>query len=232
MSETNLKEYYLFCNKRLLNNIPETLGRVLEFGCSGGMLGNTYKKTNPDTIWHGIDVFEPALAHAKTRLDAAWKLDANELKPNKTMLKEKYDALIYGDVVEHLIQPEESLPAHFELLKKGGYFITCIPNVQHWSIIQQVLGGNWEYTDQGLMDRTHLRFFTRTSYLNLLKKLNLDLVKMERISYENTKGWMKHADTRQTLLNSLEALCKDNNLNYNNYDFRTFQYVFVAQKNH
>lgn len=231
MTEGSLKKYYLFCNKWLLQNIPENLDRILEFGCSGGMLGQKYKQDNPDTDWHGIDVFEPALKHAKTVLNQAWKMDVNQLVPNKTMKKEAYDALIYGDVIEHLIQPQESMLAHLALLKEGGYVIACIPNVQHWSVMQQVLGGDWEYQEQGIMDETHLRFFTRKSFTNLLQGLGLEVTGMQRISYENTKGWMKRSEERSKLLNSLERLCKENSLPYSDYDFRTFQYVFIARKN-
>ncbi|MGH1427285.1 MAG: class I SAM-dependent methyltransferase [Arenicella sp.] len=230
MTEEALKKYYLFCNERLLQNIPEGLERVLEFGCSGGMLGHRYKQENTKTVWHGVDVFEPALAHAKTMLDQAWKMNANQLRPNQTMKQAPYDALIYGDVIEHLTQPEESLPTHLALLKKGGYIIACIPNVQHWSIMQQVLGGEWEYKDEGIMDKTHLRFFTRKSFITLLEGLDLEVSGMQRISYENTRGWMKRAQERSTLLKSLETLCEENKLPYSDYDFRTFQYVFAAKK--
>ncbi len=230
MSDENLKSYYLNCNTRLLENVPAKMTRVLEFGCSGGVLGQKYKQANPDVVWHGVDIHKPAVEHAKTLLDAAWCLNANQLKANKTMKESLYDALVYGDVIEHLIAPEESLPAHLKLLKKGGKLVVCIPNVQHWSVMKHVLGGNWTYADQGILDRTHLRFFTRKSFIALLEGLGLTISAMQRISYENTSGFMKHAAKRTQMLQSLETLCQENGIPYSDYDFRTFQYIFIAEK--
>ena len=203
----------------------------MEFGCSGGRrLGHTYKQKNTDTVWHGVDIFQPALNHAKDMIDSSWKMDANKLKPNKTMLKTPYDALVYGDVIDHLIQPDNSLPDHFKLLKKGGKVIICIPNIQHWTVMKHALDGNWEYQDQGILDRAHLRFFTRKSFRKLLDRVGLEFISMERISYENTKSWASKAPQRNHFLKTMSSFCKENGMPYNEYDFRTFQYVFVAEK--
>ena len=140
-----LTSRYLNCNQSLLKNIPQGLNRVFEFGCSGGMLGKSYKEENPDCVWHGVDIFKPAIEHAKDNLDGAWVKDANHFVANKTMQKEPYDALIYGDVVEHLVAPEVSLQDHLPLLKTGGQVIVCIPNVQYWNMMKHVLSGNWNY---------------------------------------------------------------------------------------
>lgn len=133
-------------------------------------------------------------------------------------------------MIEHLIAPEESLPAHLELLKKGGQVVICIPNVQHWSVMKHVLGGNWTYSDQGILDRTHLRFFTRKSFVTFLENLDLKVTAMERISYENMPGFAKQNNKRVKMLKSLETLCSENNIPFSDYDFRTFQYVFTAEK--
>ena len=230
MTDQALKNYYLKCNKPLLNNVPAGLGRVLEFGCSGGMLGHTYKQANSATVWHGIDIHEPAVEHAKTLLDEAWCLNANKLKPNEIMQKEPYDALVYGDVIEHLIDPEQSLPAHLTLLKSGGKVIICIPNIQHWSVMKHVLGGNWTYANDGILDRTHLRFFTRKSFRAFLQSLDLNIKTMQRMSYENTPGFIKQAAKRTRMLKSIETLCRENGIAYNDYDLRTYQYIFIAEK--
>jgi 2-polyprenyl-3-methyl-5-hydroxy-6-metoxy-1,4-benzoquinol methylase len=233
MAKENEDSYYLNylnCNQRLLKSVPEGLGSVLEFGCSGGMLGKTYKQDNPDTVWHGVDIHKPAIDYAKTMIDEAWCMNANQLKANDIMQKSQYDALVYGDVIEHLIAPEDSLPTHLKLLKSGGKVIICIPNVQHWSVMKHVLSGNWTYSDQGILDRTHLRFFTRKSFVSFLDGLSLNVVSMERLSYENTAGFIKQASKRARMLKSLEDLCSENNIPYSDYDFRTFQYIFIAEK--
>jgi 2-polyprenyl-3-methyl-5-hydroxy-6-metoxy-1,4-benzoquinol methylase len=230
MTDETPSRYYLNCNEHLLNAIPEGLDRVFEFGCSGGMLGKRYKESNDQVVWHGADIHKPAVDYAKDNIDAAWCLDANQLKPKKTMLQKPYDALIYGDVIEHLIDPEQSLPDHLELLADDGKVVICIPNVQHWGNVRHLLAGNWEYRDSGLLDRTHLRFYTRKSFNVMLNNVGLEAEKMVRISHENKHPFNKAAGLRVKLLNSLEQLCRENNLHYSEFDFRTFQYVFVAKK--
>jgi len=230
MSGSELKSYYTNCNRHLLEHVPADLPRVLEFGCSGGMLGKTYKESNSNTIWHGIDIFEEAVDHAKGLIDQAWCLNANELDVQPEMREGQYDALVYGDVIEHLIDPEQSVPKHLELLKSGGKFCVCIPNVQHWSVMTHVFGGNWDYRDSGILDRTHLRFFTRKSFMALVEKLGLKHERMTRVSHENLPNFQRQADRRTRVLNAFEKMCNEIGVEYSNYDFRTFQYVFVAEK--
>jgi len=216
-------------NNSLLNAIPPGLGRVLEFGCSAGRLGKAYKAMNPDTIWHGVEINSEAAKLAKKNLDAAWVANANNLKPNKTMLKEPYDAIIYGDVIEHFIDPLKCLPAHIELLRPGGELIACIPNVQHWTLVKQLLQGNWDYKNTGLLDNTHLRFFTRKSIRKMLPKLGLTFVKQERFSYENS-AFAKREKEKKAFLKMMSEMNQSLGMDYNEFDFRTFQYFIRASK--
>jgi 2-polyprenyl-3-methyl-5-hydroxy-6-metoxy-1,4-benzoquinol methylase len=193
------------------------------------MLGKAYKSMNPDTVWHGVEINHDAAENAKENLDDAWVLNANDLKPNKTMLEKPYDAIIYGDVIEHLIDPVKSMPAHLELLKSGGEMIACIPNVQHWTVVKDLLQGNWDYRNAGLMDNTHLRFFTRKSIRKLLHKLQLTLVEQQRLSYEN-QAFAKRIDEKDEILDVLRLANQAAGLEFNEFDFRTFQYVVRAKK--
>ena len=222
--------YFRNLNKKLLDGIPPNLGRVLEFGCSAGMLGKAYKSMNPDTVWHGLEINSDAVKLAKQNIDGAWVGNANKLKPNKTMLKEPYDAIIYGDVIEHFIDPVECMPDHLELLRSGGEMIACIPNVQHWTLMKSVLQGNWNYRDSGLLDNTHLRFFTRKSIRKLLLKLDLTLVEQQRFSYENG-AFAKRENEKKEFLNMVESMNKTLGMEFNEFDFRTFQYFIRATKN-
>ena len=189
--------YFRHLNTRLFDSLPAGMERVLEFGCSAGMLGKAYKEKNPDTVWHGVEINQDAADRAQENLDAAWVLNANDLQPNETMLATPYDAIIYGDVIEHLIDPAQSMPKNLELLKHGGELIACIPNVQHWTVVKDLLQGNWAYRNAGLMDNTHLRFFTRKSIHKLLKKLGLKLV-------EHSGFRMKIKHLRKELLRKMK----------------------------
>ena len=85
------------------------------------------------------------------------------------------DCLIYGDVLEHLRDPWATLRRHAALLHDEGVLLACVPNVQHWSVLANLLQGRWPVADEGLFDRTHLRWFTRESLGELVASCGLQL---------------------------------------------------------
>ena len=210
--------------------LPEGLNRVLEFGCAGGTLGQKYKEANPGTVWHGIEIVENAAEYARHFLDEVWVLDANQLEFQPRMLEAKYDAIIYGDVIEHLIDPQKSLEEHVRLLKTGGELISCIPNIQHWTIIKDLLKGQWTYQEGGLLDKTHLRFFTRDSIYQMFGELGLEIIERKRFSHENSRLFGSRIAERDEILEVLELANKTLGQNHNELDFRTFQFGIRARK--
>lgn len=84
-----------------------------------------------------------------------------------------FDAIVYGDVLEHLSDPLSALRALNRTLVPGGRVIVSVPNVAHIWVRLQLLGGRFQYADRGILDRTHLRFFTRRTFLDLLAQANL-----------------------------------------------------------
>ena len=83
------------------------------------------------------------------------------------------DCLVFGDVLEHLVDPWAALTRLSRLVREGGQVLACIPNVQHYSVIVNLLRGKWDYQDEGLLDRTHLRFFTLSGIQDLFAKAGL-----------------------------------------------------------
>jgi hypothetical protein len=86
------------------------------------------------------------------------------------------DALVYGDVLEHLREPWAVLARHVPLLSDDGLLIACIPNVQHWSVLEQLLHGRWPLAEEGIFDRTHLRWFTRAGIAEHMAGCGLHLL--------------------------------------------------------
>jgi 2-polyprenyl-3-methyl-5-hydroxy-6-metoxy-1,4-benzoquinol methylase len=86
-----------------------------------------------------------------------------------------YDAVLFLDVLEHLVDPLAVLAEARGLLRPGGRGFVSIPNVAHWSLRYELLRGRWRYRDNGLLDRTHLRFFTRASTLELAREAGWEL---------------------------------------------------------
>lgn len=88
-------------------------------------------------------------------------------------LKGPFDAIVYGDVLEHLSDPLGALLVLNRTLADGGRVIASVPNVAHLWVRLQLLTGRFDYADRGILDRTHLRFFTRRSFLTLLADAGL-----------------------------------------------------------
>ena len=166
--------YHDRVNKDLLRMIPRTARTVLEFGCGGGALGAAYKSMAPNCVWLGVELLPEAAARAAGVLDRVVVADAATLpRADLALPRDGVDCLVYGDVLEHLADPWASLARHVEALAEDGMVLACVPNVQHWTILRDLLRGRFDYTDEGLMDRTHLRFFTASGLRALFESAGL-----------------------------------------------------------
>ena len=90
-----------------------------------------------------------------------------------------YDAIVFADVVEHLVHPETAVRALLPKLRPGGRFVISVPNIAHYSVRLGLLRGRFRYEDVGLLDRTHLRFFTRETLADFLGAVGLSLDREE-----------------------------------------------------
>ncbi len=158
-------DYYEGLNHQLLEAIPPS-SKVLELGCGAGRLGEQYKALNPSVIWNGVDIHGPALKLAAARLDRVWQADLDSVRLEK--FGDDYDCVVAGDVLEHIKEPERLLLQLREITVPWAHLVLCIPNMSHISVIERLLLGDLCYDDQGLLDRTHLRFFSRGSLFKLL----------------------------------------------------------------
>lgn len=149
-------------NPDILERIPLTARVVLDVGCGSAALSAAYRKRNPRARLLGIDK-DPALAEiAAERLDELMTVDVEE-DPLPFEVSEGIDCIIYGDVLEHLRDPWAVLRRHVEALTPDGVILICIPNLEHWSFAERLLRGNWDYEPSGLLDDTHLRWFSLRS---------------------------------------------------------------------
>jgi len=172
--------YYSNINKDLLNAIPKRLSRILEIGCGEGALGAEYKKANPNCVYCGVEIEPEPAAQAESSLDQVVCANISHLDLAEFGNK-PFDCIIYGDVLEHLISPWDELKARVEWLGPKGVVLASIPNVQHWSILVKLLMGEWEYEDKGILDRTHLRFFTKSSLRALFQAAGLKVTRLKAV---------------------------------------------------
>ena len=133
--------------------------------------------------------------------------------------QEFFDYIILGDVLEHLYNPQKVLENIKPYLKVGGKIVASIPNIQHWSIIEELLKGNWTYADAGILDKTHLNFFTRNEIFNLFDKTG----------YEVIQFIGKDIGLTETARNMLDNLLK-NELIHSFDDFIAYQWLVEVEK--
>jgi len=152
--------YYDRVNPRLLGLVPREARTIVEIGCGAGALATAYRRFNPFAQWIGVETHAEAAAIASQRGLRVISADAETLDLALLGLQPRsVDCFIYGDVLEHMVDPWSVVKRHAEYLSPNGMMLASIPNVQHWTLIRDVLRGQWNYQDEGLLDRTHLRFF-------------------------------------------------------------------------
>lgn len=161
------KGYYGQNRPEIQSFIKTTAKTILDVGCAEGLLSGEVKEKLNAEVW-GIEVVEPVAKKAELILDKVLCMGVEEAIP---LLPDNYfDTIIFADVLEHLVNPEEVLIKINSKLKDDGEIIISLPNIGHWSTILNLLQGEWEYQDAGILDRTHLRFFTRSSINKMIEK--------------------------------------------------------------
>lgn len=158
---------YAGYNEDLLEFIPAK-SRIVEVGCSTGRLGGAYLQSNPDCDYIGIEVNPGYAAEARTRLPRVLNSNIETFTVEQLRELGSVDCWIFGDVLEHLVEPGELLLKLRQVSKPGDCIIACIPNMQNWEVQKKLLTGKLYYQPVGLLDKTHLRWFTKQTFLSLL----------------------------------------------------------------
>ncbi len=153
--------YYDGLNQKLLAAIPSGARHVLELGCANGRLGRRYKEQNPTTEWWGVDFSPDAVRAASAHLDRVLTLDLDSGDLDR--LGSGFDVIVIGDLLEHLRDFRPVLDALYERSTPDARIVSCIPNMSHASVIERLVAGDIVYDDSGLLDRTHMRFFSQAS---------------------------------------------------------------------
>jgi SAM-dependent methyltransferase len=180
ISQTSPANYYGNVNPTLLGAVNPEARRVCEFGCGSGALARAIRQRCPGVHYAGVELMADEIALARDVLDVAlvrnldavpdWSADA-EL--SAALPPDSLDHVIFGDVLEHLYDPQRALQQAAKRLIPGGSALVCIPNVQHWSVFVHLMRGSWPQADAGLFDRTHIRWFALTDMVKLLQSAGL-----------------------------------------------------------
>lgn len=145
--------------------------RVLEFGTATGYM-TRYMKEKLNCSVVGIEISREMAARA-----AAWTekmIVANvDTDPWTEEIEGTFDVVLFGDVLEHLRNPQEVLIKAKSFLSPGGHILTSVPNIAHNAVIMSLMDGEFNYTPYGLLDDTHIHFFTRQSLFEMAGKAGL-----------------------------------------------------------
>ncbi|MDF5733001.1 MAG: class I SAM-dependent methyltransferase [Rhizonema sp. PD38] len=163
----------------MLSYVPQSSSMILEVGCGYGNFGKLLKEKYSAQVW-GVEIEEYAASIAKEKLD---KVICDAFSSNLNLPSKSFDCIVFNDVLEHLVDPYSVLLYCKELLREQGVVIASIPNVRFFYNVRELLFyGNWEYTDTGILDKTHLRFFTYRSILSTFDRLGYDIETIEGIN--------------------------------------------------
>lgn len=171
--------YFKGHRSEMLDFLPVTAKRILDVGCGTGNFGAFIKNTMGIEIW-GIELDKEAAQVAITQYDNVLVGDTSEVIANLPL--KYFDCVFFNDVLEHLVNPYEVLQNIKVNLAQGGIVICSIPNVRHYrTLFKLVFKKQWEYKDKGVLDKTHLRFFTEKSIKDMFHMLDYELVNMKGI---------------------------------------------------
>lgn len=171
--------YYSFIREDIIKHIEKGSHKILDVGCGAGALGDYLKKQGYAKEIIGLELITEAADVASNKLDKVICCDLN-ITPVANYEKDignKFDYIICADVLEHLIDPWSTLITLVGMLKQDGRLIVSMPNVRHWSVwLPLIVRGRFDYAEAGIMDRTHLRFFTKTTAFDLFEHAGLKVV--------------------------------------------------------
>ena len=167
--------YFDHVRPELASLVPQDARRIVDFGCGRGALGAHLKDRQGAEVI-GVELFADAAAVAAERLDTVVQSDLDALE-ELPVEEASVDAAVFGDVLEHLRDPHRLLRVTRRYLKPGGHIVCSIPNVKHFTVVVPLLvADRFEYTDAGLLDRTHVHLFTLEEIDRMLKETGYEAV--------------------------------------------------------
>lgn len=217
--------YYSMVNPAIIRNLPEDSRKILDVGCGAGALGAYIKKIRPTASVDGMEVIAAAAQKARSVLDDVYEIDLDTFSELPKNLP-TYDTIIFGDVLEHLRDPEKTLRVLLDALEPGGVVVASIPNVKHWSVVLPLIANDdFTYTDAGLLDRTHIHLFTLKESLKMFDAVGLEnILKCEPVSLPNP-----NPEVLKPLLDCARSYGA-HDVNVTQELFNAYQYLFVAKK--
>lgn len=209
-------------NEVLIENAPvdfEGEINVLEVGCDCGGNGVGIKEIYPDCHLYGMELNPNSAKIATTIYDEVVVGNAEEMElPFGSV---NFDIVIFGDVLEHLRDPQRMLKKSYERMNAGGVVIASIPNLMHYSVMRQLINGRFQYENEGLLDKTHVHFFTFNEIVKMFNEAGFIVEGGSSTVVGNP------SEEDKKMIDTLLSLSKETNRKM----YETFQYNVRARKN-
>lgn len=207
-----------FYNLNLLDMIAPNEAapiRVLDIGCSCGANLLEVRNRYPHAEVYGIELNKNA---AMVASHVANVEVGNIEDQNLRFTPHFFDYIMFGDVLEHLHDPLSTIQYCSGLLKEDGYILACIPNLMHISVMEDLLRGNFTYTEGGLLDRTHIHLFTYNEIIKMFEAGGYQIEKIQIIM-------SSFSEDQKSLIDSLLEIAKDTP----RFMYEAFQYGVRAK---
>jgi len=221
MKQTPVHENH---NVDVLNLFPSDCKKILELGSSSGALAREYKKINTDCKYIGVEINSKFGELSKRHCDEVIIGNCEDFGQDFWSMQRDVDLYVFADVLEHLIDPWSLLKTINKTIQVGSKVIASIPNIGHWSIFHLLSTGDFRYADSGLLDRTHLRFFTRKTIAELF----------EQAGFVNTsiQGRVFQHAGMEDIISIIKRLATraGGNAELAAIEARNFQYLITAEK--
>lgn len=164
----------------MLPFVPTEARTILDVGCHFGGFGAALRRADPSRVLWAVEADADAATSARASYD---RVIEGSYPDALAGIPTRFDCIIFNDVLEHMADPWRALRAAGEHLSTEGSVVASIPNVRHIKVVANlVLRGDWSYTDMGILDRTHLRFFTARTIRSLFSECGFVIERMEGIN--------------------------------------------------
>jgi SAM-dependent methyltransferase len=195
--------------------------RVVDFGCWTGFVARHLKERGCHVT--GIEIDPRAAEAAKEVCDRVIVADLDEIDLPSALDGDTYDVGLFGDVLEHLKCPQRVLGQMRGLLAPGGYIVLSVPNITHASVRLMMLQGRFDYEDTGILDDTHLKYYTRKSIGDLLESRGYMVDVMDWTEQRVSESQLRGALDPLGLINLEEVL-----RSFGTWEAVAYQYVIKA----
>ena len=186
--------YFGGVRRDFVDLLPEGgAARVLEIGCGAGETGAAALGEGRAASWHAVEIVPRAAALARGQLTEV--IEGNVEALDLPWAQASFDAVLMSEVLEHLVDPWAVVQRVSNMLRLGALVVASSPNVAQMAIVRGLLADRWELTEAGVMDRTHLRWFTRDSYRRMFEDAGIRVETVHDLSVPGFKARLFNALT-------------------------------------